>query len=126
MNTPPPLPPNQPPQQNATPPPLPKSEPVAVSMPNPEPIVTPRPRHRAIKFIAGALGVLALIILIAGITLAMNCPDEAQLRKSLYGEMEPRYKLILETVGRASKLAGGPCILYHNHFVYSTLDFRML
>jgi hypothetical protein len=78
------------------------------------------------KFIAGALGVLALIILIAGIALAMTCPDEAQLRKSVYGEMEPRYKFVLETVGRASKLAGGPCILYHNHFVYSTLDFRML
>jgi len=78
------------------------------------------------RFIAGALAVLAVVILIVGIALALKCPDEAQLRKSVYGEMEPRYKFALETVGRVSKLAGGPCILYHNHIVYSTLDFRML
>src|SRR2546425_5746698 len=75
--------------------------------------------------LGGLAGVIVIVLVVFG-ALAATCPDEAQLRNAVYGEMDPTYKQALEWLGAASKIVHGPCLVYHNHVIYSTLDFRKL
>lgn len=72
-------------------------------------------------------GIIAALVACVAVVVvfAVTCPDEHQLRQAVYGEVDPRYKFVLETVGRLSRLAGGPGLVFHSHFVCSELDFRM-
>ena len=68
--------------------------------------------------------VIVLIGLITFIALSASCLDEAQLRNALYGELGPEYKRALEWIGVGSKFFHGPHLVYHNHVIYSTLDWH--
>lgn len=124
MTTPPPLPPNEP-----TPPPPPRDQSntarTSSSAPSPQPsapvpgIRTRRTRTKAI----GGVIVIVLLGLITFIALAASCPNERQMRDAVYGELGPGYKRALEWIGTVSKFVHGPHLVYHNHVIYSTLDF---
>jgi hypothetical protein len=120
-----------------TPPPLPRDERTSEPGSSPPPIPPPVPsppgpqpardlsrKRSGMTWIRNILIAAVLLTLIVVAALAATCPDEARLRAALYGEIDPRYKGALEFAGRASKMLNGPCLVYHNHIIYSTLDFR--
>jgi hypothetical protein len=64
-------------------------------------------------------------VAVAGlIAFVATCPSESQLREKFYGELPGNYKKILEVADGASAMFGGPRLVYHNHVVYSTLEYR--
>ena len=68
------------------------------------------------------VGAVVLVGLVLG-GLVASCPDEAQLRSALYGELGPKYKTILENAGVWARALHLPHLVYHNHVVYSTLGW---
>jgi len=106
LMNPPPLP------QNQTPPPVPAA---------------PPPRRRsgsAFKWIAGVISVFIVVAVIIVGVLAAKCPNEAQLRDAVYGEVGPDYKMVLIWYGAIARAFHLPHLVYHNHVVYSTLDWE--
>jgi hypothetical protein len=58
------------------------------------------------------VGAVVLVGLVLG-GLVASCPDEAQLRSALYGELGPKYKTILENAGVWARALHLPHLMYH-------------
>jgi hypothetical protein len=76
------------------------------------------------KWIRNILIAAVLVVILAIGALAVTCPDEPQLRNALYGELGPRYKAVLEWAAPLARALHLPHLVYHNHVVYSTLDWE--
>jgi len=119
--TPPPLPQNQPTNKadSSSPPPI-----LPQTNPQPDLRSSPGRSHRStIKWIRNIVIAAVVVAIIAVGALAATCPNEVQLRNALYGELGPTYKAVLEWADPLAKMAHLPHIEYHNHVIYSTLDW---
>ena len=120
------------------PPPLPQNKPGDFTSSSTAPIASPTDpptrstfdtverKNSGMKWIRNSVLAVALLAVVIIGALAATCPDEPQMRNAVYGEMDPTYKQALEWLGAASKIVHGPCLVYRNHLIYSTLDFRKL